>query len=111
MDGGAVSIHVHRLAVDGGAHQPAAFSDDQAHGVTDPFAANDGHLREQLQKVLARQGGESYLVLKRRNVEHIAIGYLALRQVGTHAADVVDAEVYLFVILCSGPHHNVRQQV
>ena len=70
-----------------------------------------GDLSEELQQRLTRERGESDLILEGGNGEHILIGDIALDEVGTDAAHVVDTQHRLFVIVLGSPDEDIAQEI
>ena len=85
--------------------------DNQLHTLADTLATAVGYLLEEFQHLGTRQRQETDLILERRHIEHIAIGYIALGEIRTDATHVVDAEHRLFVVVLGCPYEDVGKQV
>lgn len=104
-------LRVDGLACELGGEELPLGVDDELQAVADPLAPRGGYLPKQFHHLLAREGEEADFVFKRRHVDHIAVGHLALGEGGADAPHVVDSEVGLFAVFLAAPDEDVGEQV
>lgn len=104
-------VLVYLTAADKSRLQLSVLRYHEVHATAYGLTSGLSHLFKQFLHLVTLQRKETYLVLKRRHVQHITYRHIALRQRRTYAAHIVNGEVGLLSELAAAPQQYVGQQI